>query len=189
MAEDQAVEAHGKALAELRKGYSSSLRSLEKRLVAANEIEEAKLARSERSKIPKPVKKPKVEGKEEGAASVARTTVVEAWIDGGTTLRRTHEGLQWTVAPRLSLVGEEGQKRPAPVVVDGRKWRPRWTTSKDGMRRSKVYRIRGMVGGTVKIREKTALPGTAREETGNNIYIADPLPGARWYVFEITHAE
>ena len=63
VAEDQAVEAHGKALAELRKGYSSSLRSLEKRLVAANEIEEAKLARSERSKIPKPVRKPKVEGK------------------------------------------------------------------------------------------------------------------------------
>ena len=69
VAEDQAVEAHGEGLARLAKSYAGTLRSLEKRLVAANEIEEAKLAREERAKIPKPVEKPKAEPKEEPKAA------------------------------------------------------------------------------------------------------------------------
>jgi hypothetical protein len=45
--EDKATEAHDKAAAKLRESYLDSLKALEKRLVAANLIDEAKKAREE----------------------------------------------------------------------------------------------------------------------------------------------
>ena len=196
VAEDQALEAHGKGLAELRKGYSSSRRSLEKRLVAANEIEEAKLARAERAKIPKPVKKGKAEPrekpKEKPVPRLARkpvTTTVEAWVDGETELILSKRGLQWDCHPRIAVVGKRDRRKPAATLVNGKKWHPTWTKDKRGRRMSDVYRVKGL-GRVASITVMAKRAGVEIQTvTGPVIGIPDPQTGAAWYVITITHGE
>jgi hypothetical protein len=195
VAEDQAVDVHGKGLAKLRKGYSSSLRSLEKRLVAANEIAEAKLARAEREKIPKPVKKGKAEPrekpKEKPVPRLARkpvTNTIEGLIDGNTYLNIFEDGIQWACRLNIEVVGKRGHRKAKPTLVNGKRWKPKWgdPIKEHNIRKSEVYKLAGLDGPitvTVLAKRKGAKPETL---TKRMILIRDPQPGACWYVFTIT---
>jgi len=197
-AEDKAREAHGKALAKLRKGYSSSLRALEKRLVAANEIEEAKLARAERAKIPKPVKKVEVEAKGEAVvvprlAKKPVTNTIEGYIDGNTYLNILEDGIQWACKLNVSVVGMRGRKKAEPTRVNGKRWRPEWgdPNRAHNIRKSEVRKLGGLEGPitiTILAKRKGAKPETIKktEILRRRIYIQDPQPGACWYVITIT---
>lgn len=122
--------------------------------------------------------------------------VIEALIDGSTTLHVTRDGIYW----RTHGVSKPGRwsGHNEPTYVNGAAWMPKWgKPSQDrGHDRSEPYRV-GL--GTTDVEfEVLAIGsnrgGTAKEhrvvatkQQGNEfvVTITDPEPDARWYRFVV----
>jgi len=172
-AEDKADADLAEQAGKLRTQYVAALGKLEKDLVAANRIDEAKAARGER------------EGAE-GETKVAETTLLKAYIDGDTDLILEDGKVYWVVPASRSLVGVH-RGGVDPVYVGEEKWYPEWVKRQDGARVSKPLRLPG-VRETSKVTVHPKLhPDETADMDGPVVRIEDPAPGAQWYFISVRH--
>lgn len=143
-----------KETAELTEVYMRGLEGLTVRLEAAHdtaEVEQVQAGLERARALMVKLKAPMA--KVEKAVLKARfvTVVVEAVIDGNVELVLSEKGLRWVCAQgaRVGIGGTKEKRIEVPVKVDGKDWRPVFRKLKRGGRRSDIYPMEGLGGGTV----------------------------------------
>ena len=123
--------------------------------------------------------------------------VVEAFVDGPSTLHITQTGIYWTNGS-AAKPGRFGAKN-YPTYVNRKEWIPQWTKNGDdrGEDRSDTYKIKlpfseyhfeilaisDQKDGSRK--HKRTLPHLERRSGELCVDIPDPEPGAKWYRFRL----
>lgn len=123
--------------------------------------------------------------------------VIEAYVDGPSTLHITNEGLYWTNgwAAKPGRINAENH----PTVINGKEWTPRWIKDEDdrGQDRSDIFlielpsieyklEVQGISDRRGSSRkEKRTQPSLERKGGELRVIIPDPEPGPKWYKLKL----
>ena len=122
--------------------------------------------------------------------------IVEAYVDGPSTLHLTSEGVYWTNGNNYKP-GRWGHVNE-PTYINNVAWKPIWTNTKEtGPDKSELYPIKW---GTVDVNYRLISVRQERGQTGRDkrspvtakhdgaefiVIIPDPESGPRWYKFAL----
>ena len=123
--------------------------------------------------------------------------LVEAFVDGPSTLHVTPTGIYWTNG-WAAKPGRSGANN-FPTYINSREWTPQWTKGGDdrGEDRSDTFKMKlpyagyefellavcDRKGGSQK--QKRTYPYLERRNGELCVEISDPEPGAKWYRFRL----